>query len=218
MRGLFRNNFYATLLSAKAFAGIVVLAGMFVVAMDNTIPSLIIGYMLLVMIGFSLNSIASIRKESATKWGKYKLTVPVKKGDIVLSFFASQLLWLAVGIGFAGVGIVLSVALHGNPFDRNTDIFMLFVVGIGISLFMGAIFFPLYFLGGEERNEVILLVSLLGGIGVIMGLTTLIRIMYPGNMTTWQIVLSGIFMMVCAVAAFAASYPVSVGLFKRKEY
>lgn len=218
MRGLFRNNFYATLLSAKAFAGIVVLAGMFVVAMDNTIPSLIIGYMLLVMIGFSLNSIASIRKESATKWGKYKLTVPVKKRDIVLSFFASQLLWLAVGIGFAGVGIVLSVALHGNPFDRNTDIFMLFVVGIGISLFMGAIFFPLYFLGGEERNEVILLVSLLGGIGVIMGLTTLIRIMYPGNMTTWQIVLSGIFMMVCAVAAFAASYPVSVGLFKRKEY
>lgn len=218
MRGLFRNNFYATLLSAKAFAGIVVLAGMFVVAMDNTIPSLIIGYMLLVMIGFSLNSIASIRKESATKWGKYKLTVPVKKRDIVLSFFASQLLWLAVGIGFAGVGIVLSVALHGNPFDRNTDIFMLFVVGIGISLFMGAIFFPLYFLGGEERNEVILLVSLLGGIGVIMGLTTLIRIMYPGNMTTWQIVLNGIFMMVCAVAAFAASYPVSVGLFKRKEY
>ena len=218
MRGLFRNNFYAALLSAKAFAGIVVLAGMFVVAMDNTIPSLIIGYMLLVMIGFSMNSIASIRKESATKWGKYKLTVPVRKRDIVLSFFASQLLWLAVGIGFAGVGIVLSVALHGNPFDRNTDIFMLFVVGIGISLFMGAIFFPLYFLGGEERNEVILLVSLLGGIGVIMGLTTLIRIMYPGNMTTWQIVLSGIFMMVCAVAAFAASYPVSVGLFKRKEY
>lgn len=218
MRGLFRNNFYAALLSAKAFAGIVVLAGVFVVAMDNTIPSLIIGYMLLVMIGFSMNSIASIRKESATKWGKYKLTVPVRKRDIVLSFFASQLLWLAVGIGFAGVGIVLSVALHGNPFDRNTDIFMLFVVGIGISLFMGAIFFPLYFLGGEERNEVILLVSLLGGIGVIMGLTTLIRIMYPGNMTTWQIVLSGIFMMVCAVAAFAASYPVSVGLFKRKEY
>ncbi|MDE5939892.1 MAG: ABC-2 transporter permease [Lachnospiraceae bacterium] len=218
MRGLFRNNFYATLLGAEAFTGIALLVGVFVVAMDNAIPSLIIGYMLLVMIGFSLNSIASIRKESATKWGKYKLTVPVRKRDIVISFFASQLLWLAVGIVFAGVGIALSIALHGNPFDRNTDIFMLFVLGIGISLFMGAIFFPLYFLGGEERNEVILVVSLLGGIGVIMGLTTLINIMYPGNMTTWQTVMSGIFMMACGAASFTVSVPLSVGVFQRKEY
>lgn len=218
MRGLFRNNFYATLLSAKAFAGIAVVLGVFVVAMDNAIPSLIIGYMLLVMIGFSLISIASIRKEGATKWGKYKLTTPVKTGDIVISFYASQLLWLAVGVVFAGIGIALSVALHGNPFDRNTDVFMLFVVGIGISLFMGAIFFPLYFLGGEERGEVTLMVSLLGGIGVLMGLTTLINIMYPEHMTTRQIVLSGIFLMVCGAAAFAVSYPVSVGVFQRKEY
>lgn len=218
MRGLFRDNFYAAFLGAKAFTGIAALLGVFVVAMDNAIPSLIIGYMLLVMIGFSLNSIASIRKESATKWGKYKLTAPVRKRDIVSSFFASQLFWLAVGIAFAGMGIVLSIALHGNPFDRDTDIFMLFVVGIGISLFMGAIFFPLYFLGGEERSEVILVVSLLGGIGVVMGLTTLINIMYPGNMTTWQTVLSGIFMMACGAAAFAVSCPLSVGVFQRKEY
>lgn len=218
MRGLFRNNFYATLLGAKAFTGIALLVGVFVVAMDNAIPSLIIGYMLLVMIGFSLNSIASIRKESSTKWGKYKLTVPVRKRDIVISFFASQLLWLAVGIVFAGMGIALSISLHGNPFDRNTDIFMLFVVGIGISLFMGAIFFPLYFLGGEERNEVILVVSLLGGVVVIMGLTTLINIMYPGNMTTWQTVLSGSFLMACGAAAFAVSVPLSVGVFQRREY
>lgn len=218
MRGLLRNNFYATLAGAKAFMGIAVLLGIFVIAMDNVIPTLIISYALLVMIGFSLNSIASIRKESATKWGKYKLTAPVKRRDVVKSFFVSQLLWLAVGIAFAAAAVTLSVALHGFPFDKNTDAFMLFVVGIGISLFMGAFFIPLYFLGGEERSEVILVVSLLGGTGMLMGLTALINKLYPGNMTPRQIILSGIFMVVCGAAAFAVSCPLTVWVFKKKEY
>ena len=37
-------------------------------------------------------------------------------------------------------------------------------------------------------------------------------------MTARQIVLSGIFMMICSAAAFAASCPVTVGIFRRKEY
>ena len=92
MKGLLKNNFYATLSNAKVFAAIMLLLGIFVVAMDNKIPSLIIGYMLLAMIGFSLNSIASLRKESATKWSKYKLTTPVKRSAIVQSYFLSFLL------------------------------------------------------------------------------------------------------------------------------
>lgn len=172
MKGLLKNNFYATLSNAKVFAAIMLLLGIFVVAMGNKIPSLIIGYMLLAMIGFSLISIASLRKESATKWSKYKLTTPVKRSAIVQSYFLSFLLWLIVGMVFAGIGVALSIMLHGFPFDKDTDVFMLFVIGIGISLFMGAIFFPLFFVGGEERNEVFLVISLLCGIGFVMGLAT----------------------------------------------
>ena len=211
MRGLLRNNFYTALPNVKVFTGIAVLLGAFVVAMDNAVPSLIIGYALLVIIGFSLISIASVRKESAAKWGKYKLTTPVKRADIALSFFVSQLLWLFVGIGFAGFGIAMSIGLHGYPFDRSTDVFMLLVVGTGISLFMGAIFFPLYFLGGEERSEVMMVVSLLGGIGMM-------NRVYSGNMTSRQIILSGIFITACSAAAFAASFPVTAGVFRKKEY
>lgn len=218
MRGLLRNNFYVTLADAKGFAVLAVLLGVFVVAMDNAVPSLLISYLMLVMIGFPFSSAASIRKESATKWEKYKLTAPVKRTDIVKSFFVSQLLWLAVGITFAGMGVALSVALHGYPFDKDTDIFMLFVMGIAVSLFVGAIFFPMYFLGGEERSTVIMIVSLLGGIGIFMGLTTLVNKVYPGNMTARQIALSGIFMVACSAAAFAVSCPLTVWMFRRKEY
>ncbi len=217
MKGLFRNNLYATLSNTKIFSGIMLLLGVFVVAMDNKIPSLIIGYTLLGMIGFSLNAIASLRKESATKWSKYMLTAPIKRSDIIKSCFLNLLLWLIVGMTFAGVVITLSVKLHGFPFDRSTDIFLLFVVGVGISLFMGSIFFPLFYLGGEERNEVFLVVSLLCSIAIIMGLTTFINTLFP-NMTTFQLILGGIMILVCAFLAFAISFPLTVAILKKKEY
>ena len=218
MKGLLKNNFYATLSNAKVFAAIMLLLGIFVVAMDNKIPSLIIGYMLLAMIGFSLNSIASLRKESATKWSKYKLTTLVKRSTIVQSYFLSLLLWLIVGMVFAGIGVALSIMLHGFPFDKDTDVFMLFVIGVGISLFMGAIFFPLFYVGGEERNEVFLVISLLCGIGFVMGLTTLINTLFPAPMTTMQIILGGVIIFACALLVFVISCPVTAYVYHKREY
>jgi len=218
MRGLLKNNYYATLSNGKAFSVVIILLGVFVVAMDNKIPSLIIGYMLLVMIGFPLNSIASLRKESAAKWSKYKLTAPVKRSAIVRSYFLSLLLWLIVGMSFAGIGVALSIMLHGFPFDRNTDVFMLFVVGIGISLFMGAIFFPLFYLGGEERNEVFLIISVLCGIGLVMGLTSFINTLFPAPMTTIQVISGGVIILASALLTFVLSCPLTVSVYQKREY
>lgn len=218
MKGLLRNNFYMALANTKVFASITVLLGLFVIVMDNEIPSLIIGYMLSVMIGSSFVSITGLRKESAAKWSKYKLTAPVKRADIVSSLFISQLIWLGTGAAFAGICAALSIAIHGYPFDRDTDIFMLFVVGIGISLFMGAIFFPLFFWGGEERNEIILGISLFCGIGIIMGLSSLINSFFPAGMTPFQVILSGAGILVCGILAFIISCPLTVLVFQKKEY
>lgn len=217
MKGLLKNNLYATLSNVKVFSIIMFLLGVFVVAMDNKIPSLIIGYMLLSMIGFSLNSIVSLRRESATKWSKYKLTTPVKRVTIVQSYFLSLLLWLIVGMVFAGFGVAFSIMLHGFPFSRNTDVFMLFVAGIGISLFMGAIFFPLFYLGGEERNEVYLIISVLCGIGLVMGLTTLINTLFPAHMTTMQIIWGGVIILASASLAFALSCPLTAYIYRKRE-
>lgn len=218
MKGLLKNNFYAVRSNVKVFAAIMLLLGVFVVAMDNDVQTLINGYMLLGMIGFSINAIASLRKESAGKWSKYKLTAPIKRSDIVKSYFISQLIWLFVGMLFAGVGVSLSILLHGYPFDRNTDILMLFIVGIGISLFMGAIFFPLFYLGGEDRNEVFLVISLLCGIGIIMGLATAVNIFFGPHMTTLQVLSGAAIIFACALLAFMLSYPLTVGIFKKKEF
>ena len=94
----------------------------------------------------------------------------------------------------------------------------LFVIGVGISLFMGAIFFPLFYVGGEERNEVFLVISLLCGIGFVMGLTTLINTLFPAPMTTMQIILGGVIIFACALLVFVISCPVTAYVYHKREY
>ena len=141
MKGLLKNNFYAVRSSAKTFSIFMLLLGAFVTVVVS--QQLLLFYMLLGIIGFSINAIASMGKDYVSKWGKYKLTAPVKRADIVKSYFINQLIWLIVGMIFAGIGLGLSWLLHGCPFDRSIDAFMVFFTGISISLFAGAIFFPL---------------------------------------------------------------------------
>lgn len=216
MKGLLKNNLYAILPNAKVFSGIMLLLGLFVVLVNHKMPSLIIGYMLLAMIGFPFNAVASMRKESASKWSQYKLTTPVKRSAIVQSYFYSLLIWLTVGMVYAGIGVLLRIMLYGVPFDRNTDVFTLYMVGIGISLFMSAIFFPLFYWGGEERNEIFLIISLLCGTGLVIGLTTFLNTLFPRPMTTMQIVLGGVVIFVCALLTFLISCPVTVYIYYKK--
>lgn len=218
MNGLLRNNFYASFSNTRLFAGTMFLLGIIVIVLDNDTRILLIGYMLLGMVGFSMCSLTGLSRENATKWGKYKLTLPVKRKEIIKSYFACQIIWLIVGMLIAFVSMALSVMLHGFPFDRDTDILMVFVAGAGISLVMGAFFYPLFHIGGGERSEITFLVSLLCAIGLIMGINRLLVFLFGSKMTTVQIFIGAAILFGCAIALFVASYFLTVGIFKRKEY
>lgn len=192
-----------------------VLFGLFTVAVIS--QSLQIGYALTGMIGFSVNAVIVIKNEFASKWGKYKLTLPVKRADIVKSLFLNQLIWLAAGTLLAGIELCLSCLLHGCPFDQPVDIFSMFALGISMSLFMGAIFFPLFFIGGEERGEAFWIISLLCAFGIDFTIISIINdVMEPQG--TASIIFGGLLLLLCSAAAFALSYTFTVSIFKKKEY
>lgn len=216
MKGLLKNNFYAVCPGAKVFAIFMFLLGAFSAVVVS--QQLLFFYILLGIVGFSINAIAGMGKEYVSKWGKYKLTMPVKRADIVKSYFINQMIWLVVGMVFAGLVMGLSWLLHGSPFDRSVDALMMFSTGVSISLFAGAIFFPLFYLGGEERTGAFLVIGLLCAIGIIMGITTLINIAFGPEMTVWQIISGAMIMLACSLFAFFLSYPLTVAIFKRKEY
>lgn len=173
MKGLLRNNLYATLSNAKAFSVFMILFGLFAVAVIS--QSLQIGYVMTGIIGFSVNAIAVSKNEFASKWGKYKLTLPVKRKDIVKSLFFNQIIWLLAGTLFVGIEISLSWLFHGCPFDQSIDILTMFALGISI------------------LND----------------------LLEPG---TAAIVSGAVALTMRSLLAFALSYPLSVTIFRRREY
>ena len=218
MTGLLKNNFYASIANAKIFSIVMVVWGIAVVYLDNDSRTLLLAYLLISMVGFPANAIASLRKEYGSKCCKYKLTFPLKRKEIVGSYFLSQLVWLMVGILFAGVCVSLSIFIHGFPFDRNTDVLMVFTIGISMSLFMGTVFYPLFYLGGEERNEVIFILSLLCAVVIIAGVATAINCVLGTKPTTSEVIIGAIIILCLSVITFVVSYLLTVNIFRKKEF
>ena len=115
-----------------------------------------------------------------------------------------------------GMTMKLAIAV---AFDKNIDIFNFYVLGIGISLFTGAFFFPLFFSrNGEERNEAFLAISLLCGIGIIAGLATLMNAVFPTPMSNAQIIIVGIIIMAVAVFAITISCFLTISIYHKRDY
>lgn len=214
MKGLLRNNIFAVYANAKVFCVFMVLLGACAVAVVS--QSLLIGYAMISMVGFSVNAIAVSKNEFASKWGKYKLTLPVKRADIIKSLFLNQLLWLLIGTLFAGAGTGLSWLLHGCPFDQAVDILSMFALGISISLFTGAVFFPLFYRGGPERSEVFLVISLLCAFGIDSVIISIFNDLSEPGLSA--ILLGAASLLAASVLAFFLSCSLTVAIFRKKEY
>ena len=144
------------------------------------------------------------------------MTLPVKRTDIVKSLFLNQIIWLLVGTFFVGIEISLSWLFHGCPFDQSIDVLTMFALGVSMSLFMGAVFFPLFYVGGEEKSEVFLVISLLCAFGIDFAIVSAVNdLLEPGIAS---IVCGAVILIICSLLAFTLSYPLTAKIFKKKEY
>lgn len=214
MKGLIKNNFYTTLSSAKTLAIIMVLTGAFITAVIS--QTLLIAYIVLGIISFAEIAVGIVKEEFSSKWGKYKLTLPVRRAEIIKSQFINQLIWMSVGTLFAIIVTVLSWLLHGCPYDSPIDIVTTFVLGISMSLFMGAVFFPLFYLNGEERGSVFIGLSLVCAFVFDYTIVSLINYLIEPGFN--NLLLGILTLLTSSILAFALSYPLTVRIFMRREY
>lgn len=203
MKGLFRNNFFAVWINAKVFLIFMLLFAIVVTIIPE--QTLQMYFIMIGIVGFSVIAATAIGNEFSLKWGKYKLTLPVKRTDIVRSLFLNQIFWIIVGTLFTGIASGLSYMIHGFSFDQFSGIFSLFILAVSISFFMGAIFIPMIYLTGEDKIVVFLIISLFCAVGIS---AMLFNIPLFGN----------VIIITCALLLFAVSYPLTVSVFKRKEF
>ncbi len=203
MKGLFRNNFFAVWINAKVFLIFMLLFAIVVTIIPA--QTLQMYFIMIGIVGFSVIAATAIGNEFSLKWGKYKLTLPVKRTDIVRSLFLNQIFWIIVGTLFTGIASGLSYMIHGFSFDQFSGIFSLFILAVSISFFMGAIFIPMIYLTGDDKIIVFLIISLFCAVGIA---AMLFNIPLFGN----------VIIITCALLLFAVSYPLTVSVFKRKEF
>lgn len=203
MKGLFRNNFFAVWINAKVFLIFMLLFAIVVTIIPA--QTLQMYFIMIGIVGFSVIAATAIGNEFSLKWGKYKLTLPVKRTDIVRSLFLNQIFWTIVGTLFTGIVTGLSYMIQGFSFDQFSGIFSLFILAVSISFFMGAIFIPMIYLTGEDKIVVFLIISLFCAVGIA---AMLFNIPLFGN----------VIIITCALLLFAVSYPLTISIFKRKEF
>ena len=203
MKGLFRNNFFAVWINAKVFLIFMLLFAIVVTIIPE--QTLQMYFIMIGIVGFSVIAATAIGNEFSLKWGKYKLTLPVKRTDIVRSLFLNQIFWTIVGTLFTGIVTGLSYMIQGFSFDQFSGIFSLFILAVSISFFMGAIFIPMIYLTGEDKIVVFLIISLFCAVSIA---AMLFKIPLFGNAI----------IITCALMLFAVSYPLTISIFKRKEF
>lgn len=219
MKGLLKNNFYGmagnikiALIFALVLGAALLISGN--AAMLNVfclIPTPIIAVL----------SMSCLRKESSSKWEKYKLTLPVRRKDIVKSQYISHLILCMGGTAFVALFLSITVFIHGNQYFYYgfRDAITLIMGGGILAILIGAFAYPLYYLWGAGKTEVISVLSVLGAAAVIAGISALVNIVSGDNpVSNTFYYASLIAILFIALFTFGLSNVLSCSIFKQKEY
>lgn len=114
MKGLLKNNFMGVIENLKLLFPLTIIFGIIVSVTGNA--SLLSIYSLSIAPILSILVVLCMRKETLSKWYKYKLSLPVKRNDIVQSYYISHLCWCIGGMAIVTFFMLLTVIVHGNQY------------------------------------------------------------------------------------------------------
>lgn len=219
MTGLLKNDVFGVASNLKVYALMITVFGVgCMVSGSITVLKL---FCILTPAVLSAISISSLRLESDSRWPKYKLTLPVRRRDIVKGHYLNHLLWSAVGMVIVSAIMAMTVLVHGNQFFYYgwRDAVSLVAIGFVLAVLIGALAYPMYYYFGAMHAELILLGSTLGSVAIVRGLSVLINLFLgEENISTVTYVNSFGSILVVAFAIYALSYFVTCRIFTRKEY
>lgn len=218
MKGLLKNNFMGVMENIKILFPLSIILGIIVSVTGDA--SLLSIYSLSVTPILSILAVLCLRKETLSKWYKYKISLPVKRNKIVQSYYISHLCWCIGGMTIVTVFMLLTVIIHGNQYFYYgfRDAITLILGGGILALFVGSIFYPLYYFLGVEKIEITAIISLVISVAIIVGISLLINILLHGDVSDTTYYISLIVILIITCLTFACSYLLSAFIYKKKEF
>ena len=149
-----------------------------------------------------------------SKWSKYEITLPVSRSNLVLAKYISVVILLLLGTLMGTITVVFS---HISGYSMTLPTLLRgFEVGLTLSFFSIAVMYPLVLKLGIEKNELLLILSTFGAIGMQL-LTAACLSKWTGGMNMRHPLVEAVATFI-AVITFFVSYFVSVKIHKSKEF
>ncbi|MBA4700544.1 MAG: ABC-2 transporter permease [Ruminococcus sp.] len=151
-------------------------------------------------------------KDNSTQWNKCQLAMPIKRSDVITSKFLSQLFLMLVAITLIATFVGLSMVFHESIKEvvRNTSLIVT-SSSIGISLVACALFYPIIYTIGENKEEVIIIFCILGGAAINL------FILVMGETLNFSNITSAALCIIISVALFGISYVITKKIYAKKD-
>jgi ABC-type transport system involved in multi-copper enzyme maturation permease subunit len=160
----------------------------------------------------SCSFIISSNKDAASKWNKFQLALPVKRGEIIAAKYLGHLILLFAGLVLAGIFIVLGIILHDVPIEAaKADALLWIPACIGASLLAGALFYPAAYTIAVNKEEPFALTCIFGAGGISA------LILWLGHGLRFKGGVNAAFCIGISALLFAVSYIVAKKVFAKKD-
>ncbi|WP_347090836.1 ABC-2 transporter permease [Staphylococcus ureilyticus] len=164
MKGLLLSSYYLTRRSIWGYLILAIIVSIIVVLFANNNGERF--SLMIILLLASLPSLEMIKKENASNYDKYLLTLPIKRLDIVMNHYIYYLLAITLGI------LVSFVYWITYTFFFNVQDIQFYFSSLGSILFIvivaGAITFPSLYIMGHSKSDVIIIAS--GMIGLLLNI------------------------------------------------
>ncbi|OWA34018.1 hypothetical protein B9G55_16920 [Saccharibacillus sp. O16] len=212
MNGLVANNFYSmqeniklSLLISLPIALVPFLLG------DASLIPMVIAIQTFI---FASNTGTSLKMDESSKWNKFELTLPVTRGSIIGAKYLSFLLLILLGIT-TSLTTVMVQKITGGELPQQ---FLLsgYSFGLQLAFCSIAIVYPLILKIGAEKSDTLLFAAA----GIAVGLRFLIwYLLYLADDTiAFRSPAVDLVSLASALILFAASYAVSLRIYRSKEF
>ena len=152
MKGLLKSCFFGIKGNLRVIGAAAVILGGICLIMGDPSAVGIFPFLPAPVLGAA--AVACLRRESASRWSRYKITLPVRRRDIVKSQYISHGICALAGMACAGIFLCLALIIHGNIYFYYgfRDVLTL-ILGEGSWLYLWARSPTRCITGGEKRKQ-----------------------------------------------------------------
>lgn len=208
MKGLLLNQYYAVEKSFWWHVLIGLVAATCLMLFSNPMLQRLAGFLPLLLL--STSAFEVLKHEAKSGWNKYVLTLPIKRDRVVQSHYLFFITLVFIGLIISTLAYYMAQLLFG--IESSGYVYAVLNIA-GIAFTMGFVIYPLTYLMGTEKAEVVAMIGAGAGIGLFF-LSALIYDFLPIN-EDW---LFSISFMLMTFILFIISYIVSIQVYKRKEF